>query len=186
MESLVFKNSDGKPVTNSLLVAEKFGREHKNVLQTIKNLTAENSAVRLMFVESTYLNEQNKQQPMYVMNRDGFSLLVMGFNGEKALQFKLDFIGAFNRMEDVLMTAKDNEVAISDESARRRWLLANEKKRINASITAEMKRLKEINRELNQINFDDFTRLGVSDILCDHSGSIPFRFPNKSKMLKIS
>ena len=62
-------------------------------------LTAENSAVRNMFVETTYLNEQNKEQPMYVMNRDGFTLLAMGFTGKKALQFKLDYIKAFNKME---------------------------------------------------------------------------------------
>jgi phage regulator Rha-like protein len=121
---------------------------------------------------------------MFAMNRDGYSLIVMGFNGKEALKFKLDFIGAFNRMEEILTAAQDNEAALSEDSARRRWLLANEKKQVNARITADMKRLKDINRELNQINFDDFTRLGVKDILCDNDGRIPFRFPNKAKMLK--
>lgn len=49
--------------------------------------TAENSAVVEMFSESSYFNEQNKEQPMFLMNRDGFSLLVMGFNGKKAMRF---------------------------------------------------------------------------------------------------
>jgi Rha family phage regulatory protein len=186
MESLVYKNSEGKPVTNSLLVAEKFEKNHKDVIRSIQNLMAQNCAVRNMFVETTYISERGRNEPMFVMNRDGFSLLVMGFNGKEALKFKLDFIGAFNRMEEILMAAQDNEAVLSEDSARRRWLLANEKKQLNATITNCMKRLKEVNRELNQINFDDFTRLGVKDILCGNAGRIPFQFPNKGKMLKIS
>ena len=65
---LVFKSKDGQAVTNSIKVAEKFGKEHKHVLESIRKLmTAENSAVLQMFEESTYVNEQNKTQPMYLM-----------------------------------------------------------------------------------------------------------------------
>ena len=102
MEELVFKSAKGTPITNSLLVAQKFGKEHRNVLQTVRNMTAENSAVHQMFYETTYYNEQNKQQPLFVMNRDGFTLLVMGFTGSDALQFKVDFINAFNKMENII------------------------------------------------------------------------------------
>ena len=53
-----------------------------------------------MFVESSYIHSQNsKEYPMFIMNRDGFTLLTMGFTGQKALQFKLDYISAFNKME---------------------------------------------------------------------------------------
>lgn len=56
-----------------------------------------------MFEETTYVNSQNKQEyPMFVMNRDGFTLLAMGFTGSKALNFKIDFINAFNKMESML------------------------------------------------------------------------------------
>ena len=97
---LVFKSKDGQAVTNSVKVAEKFGKEHKHVLESIRKLmTAENSAVLQMFEESTYVNEQNKTQPMYLMNRDGFTLLAMGFTGAKAMEFKIDYINAFNKME---------------------------------------------------------------------------------------
>jgi Rha family phage regulatory protein len=78
MNELVMRSHTGEPVTSSLLVAEKFGKEHKNVLRDIQNLTAQNCAVLSMFSKSSYLNVQNKEQPMYVMNRDGFSFLVMG------------------------------------------------------------------------------------------------------------
>ena len=55
-----------------------------------------------MFYESTYVNSQNKKQPMYLMNRDGFTLLAMGFTGEKALKWKIKYIAAFNAMESEL------------------------------------------------------------------------------------
>lgn len=98
MEGLVIMH-DQQVVTTSLKVAEIFEKEHKNVMQSIKNLTAENSAVKKMFVEDSYLNSRNQQQPMYYMNRDGFTLLAMGFTGSKAMEFKLKYIDAFNKME---------------------------------------------------------------------------------------
>lgn len=100
MNELV-KNENGKLVTNSILVARKFDKQHRNVVQTIRNiLAAENSAVKEMFAESVYYNEKNQPYPVFIMNRDGFSLLAMGFTGEKALKFKVDFINAFNEMEN--------------------------------------------------------------------------------------
>lgn len=103
MEKLVFKSDKGNPVTTSLLVAEKFEKNHRHVLDSIRNLVAENSAAKSLFIESQYEN-RGKVYPMYIMNRDGFSLLVMGFTGSTALQFKLEFIEAFNRMEEVIKT----------------------------------------------------------------------------------
>lgn len=102
MNDIVFQGSGGQPLTNSVLVAEKFDKLHRNIIQTLRKLTAENSAVRTMFVETTYLNEKQQEQPMFVMNRDGFTLLAMGFTGKKALQFKLDYIEAFNKMEQIV------------------------------------------------------------------------------------
>ena len=71
-------------------------------MQSIRNLTAENSAVGNMFAESTYVNKQGHEQPMFYMNRDGFTLLAMSFTGDKALQFKLKYIEAFNKMEQII------------------------------------------------------------------------------------
>lgn len=100
---LVFKSEKGTSITNSLLVAEKFGKEHKNVIQNIENLVAQNSAAKLFFIESQYVN-RGRLYPAYLMTRDGFSLLVMGFTGSKALAFKLEFIEAFNKMEQQIKT----------------------------------------------------------------------------------
>lgn len=103
MNEIVFRGANNQALTNSLLVAEKFGKEHKDVLKAVRNLIdgcAQNCADP-MFGEATYTNAQNGQAyPMFLMNRDGFSLLVMGFNGKKAMQFKLEYIKAFNKMEE--------------------------------------------------------------------------------------
>lgn len=105
MNEIVFRDANDQAVTSSLLVAEKFGKEHKHVLDSIRKLIggcAEISADP-MFEETAYVNEQNGQvYPMFLMNRDGFSLLVMGFNGKKAMQFKLDYINEFNKMEKMI------------------------------------------------------------------------------------
>lgn len=98
MDELVIMH-DKQVVTTSLKVAEIFEKEHRVVMKSIRNLTAQNYAVKKMFVEDSYLNSRNQQQPMYYMNRDGFTLLAMGFTGSKAMEFKLKYIDAFNKME---------------------------------------------------------------------------------------
>lgn len=103
-QSVVYKTEKGTPVTDSIKVAGVFGKQHKNIIQAIRNLlgSAEKSAHANWFYESTYLDAQGKKRPMFIMNRDGFSLLAMGLNGAKALQFKVAFIDQFNKMEEVV------------------------------------------------------------------------------------
>ena len=93
---------ENKAVTTSLKVAESFGKKHRNVMQSINNLTAENSAVKKMFAQSTYFNSRGQEWPMFYMNRDGFTILAMSFNGSKAMGFKLKYIEAFNTMESAI------------------------------------------------------------------------------------
>ena len=115
MNDLVFKGQNDQVVTTSLKVAEVFEKEHKHVLDAVRKLfTAENSAVKQMFQESTYLNERNQSQPMFVMNRDGFTLLAMGFNGKKALDFKIAYIDAFNAMEAELKSQQTKQLSAAE------------------------------------------------------------------------
>lgn len=101
MTDIILSTQNGEPVASSRQIAESFGKEHKHVLDAVKNLVAENSAAKSMFYETTFEN-RGKQYPMYLMNRDGFSLLVMGFTGKAALEWKLKYIAAFNEMEKKL------------------------------------------------------------------------------------
>lgn len=103
---IVFQE-EGQAMTNSLIVAREFGKEHRHVLDAIRKLitgSAQNSAYpQSMFREGFYTNEQNGQQyPMYLMTRDGFTLLAMGFTGDRALEFKMKFLQAFNAMGEML------------------------------------------------------------------------------------
>lgn len=101
MEELVYLKND-EAVCSSLQVAEKFGKRHDNVMQSIRGLL-KNEETHEMFKKSSYIEEQNNQRYlMYLMNRDGFSLLVMGFTGKKALDWKLQYIKAFNQMESFI------------------------------------------------------------------------------------
>lgn len=102
MDKLInISNQDGQLVVTSRQIAEDFEKEHKHVLEGIRNLVAENSAVKNMVIESSY-ESRGKRYPEYLLTRDGFSLLVMGFTGPKALQWKLKYIEAFNKMEQAI------------------------------------------------------------------------------------
>jgi anti-repressor protein len=102
MSEIVLSTKSGEPVASSRQVAENFGKEHKDTLESIRQiLAAENSATKSMFYETTFEN-RGKQYPMYLMNRDGFTLLAMGFTGKAALEWKLKYIAAFNEMEKKL------------------------------------------------------------------------------------
>lgn len=101
MNDIILSTQNGEPVASSRQIAENFGKEHKNVIQAVQNLVAENSAAKSMFYETTFEN-RGKQYPMYLMTRDGFTLLAMGFTGKAALEWKLKYIAAFNAMEKEL------------------------------------------------------------------------------------
>jgi Rha family phage regulatory protein len=90
---------NGHAVTTSLNIAAVFGKQHKNVLQSIDNLECSDEFSRLNFQPRDYVDERGKVQPMIEMTRDGFTFLVMGYTGTKAAQFKEAYIARFNQME---------------------------------------------------------------------------------------
>ena len=102
VETMIIKKVETSIVT-SLDVADTFEKEHKRVLQDIRDLRCSDEFRQHNFVLSSYTSAQNKKQPMYCMTRDGFTLLVMGYTGEKAMKFKEGYIRQFNAMEKVLL-----------------------------------------------------------------------------------
>lgn len=103
MTDIILSTQNGEPVASSRHIAESFGKEHKHVLAAIRQiLVDENSATK--FFHETSFEYRGKKFPEYLMNRDGFSLLVMGFTGKAALEWKLKYIAAFNEMEKKLAT----------------------------------------------------------------------------------
>lgn len=118
MTDIVLQVKENEAVTTSLIVAEKFNKNHKDVLRKIETLGAqmEDGAILrspLFFQKSEYVNAQNKKQSMYFINRDGFTLLAMGFTEKEALDWKLKYIAAFNEMEKKLHGLPDNRLEIA-------------------------------------------------------------------------
>lgn len=105
-QNVVYKTEKGTPVTDSVKVARVFEKQHKNVLKAIRNLMAQNLAAQKWFFETTYTDTRGLAQPMFLINRDGFSLLAMGLTGAKAMQFKVGFIEQFNAMEKIVQEVK--------------------------------------------------------------------------------
>ena len=123
MKNLVeIKNN--QVVVSSRQVAEKFGKQHKDVLENIRNiLVAENSATK--FYQESIHEYRGQRFPEYLMNRDGFTLLAMGFTGKDALQWKMKYIAAFNEMEQALnskpvstLKAREVEARLNNSRAR--------------------------------------------------------------------
>lgn len=107
MNELTIFNENGQLVVSSRKVAENFEKEHAKVNRAVENLiegiAKSGDTYNHLFIETEYQDEQNKQYyKEYLLTRDGFSLLVMGFNGLKALDWKLKYIKAFNEMEKSL------------------------------------------------------------------------------------
>lgn len=101
-ELVILKNDEA--VCDSLLVAEKFGKRHADVLEKIEKIITEDSTENSVqcFMLTSYTDETGKHNKMYHMNRDGFTFLVMGFTGKKANEWKWNYIHAFNSMEAIL------------------------------------------------------------------------------------
>lgn len=112
---------DGRMFTTSLIVAEIFEKEHKNVLQSIENLECSDTFRELNFQLYEYFRDLGvgkRGYPAYRLTRDGFSFLAMGFTGKKAAAWKEKFLEAFNAMEAALRERQAEPV----EQVRRRTI----------------------------------------------------------------
>ncbi len=113
-------NKEDVTVVTSLDIAETFGKEHRNILADIRNIQGEISTAEFsaLFYNGEYIASNGKKNPLYYMNRDGFTLLVMGYTGEKAMKFKLAYIHQFNAMEKALFERiKEREKGIAVRQA---------------------------------------------------------------------
>ena len=91
-----------KAFCSSLQVAAEFQKRHDLVLRDVRELDCSQGFRLRSYEESSYRNEQNKKQPMYLMTRDGFMFLVMGYRGKKAAAIKELYIQRFNDMESFI------------------------------------------------------------------------------------
>ena len=163
--------NNNQVVVSSRQVADNFGKQHKDVLESIRGiLAAENSATKF-FRESTFEN-RGKHYPEYIMNRDGFSLLVMGFTGKEAMTWKIRYIQAFNEMEakireNTLIMPNFNNPA----EAARAWAKEYEEKQKALAQVTEMKPKAEF--------YDDVT--GSTDTIDIGSVAKVLNIPNMGR-----
>lgn len=134
MEELV-KVENGKVLASSRDVAIRFGKKHSEVLYSIEGrvsidgktgetkvknngiLMSGKSQLLNMFIKNKYVDSRGREQFEYLMDRDGFSLLVMGFTGEEALEWKLRYIEAFNKMEEQLKSQNGKSLPVTYKEA---------------------------------------------------------------------
>ena len=102
---------------DSLQIAEHFGKQHKNVISAIEKFPKDEFS-RLNFKPSDYINERGKTYKMYLLTKDGFAMLVMGFTGKKAYEWKLKYIQAFNKMESLIQERNSSEWQLTRENGK--------------------------------------------------------------------
>ena len=107
--------SSGELVTTSVMVANYFGKKHKNVLQAIRNLQCSAEFKRLNFKPTDFIDKNGDVQPMVNITRDGCMFLIMGFTGQAASAIKESYIAAFNWMAEQL----SRRMAIGEELQHR-------------------------------------------------------------------
>lgn len=100
----VFADQGGVPRVDSLFVADVFEKQHFHVLRDIAKITESKSGLSETFIasnfeSSTYRDASGRTLPRYLLTRDGFTMLVMGYTGPKAMHFKELYIQRFNEME---------------------------------------------------------------------------------------
>lgn len=94
--------SGDEPTTDSLKVAERFGKRHADVLRSIKNMDCSKVFTQRNFALSEFTDSTGRKLPLFHMTKDGFAFLAMGFTGKEAARWKEAYIGAFNAMSDAL------------------------------------------------------------------------------------
>lgn len=102
MREIVLSMQSGEPVASSRQIAENFEKRHDHVMRDIDAIKKDVPNFGEMFFETTAPDSYGREQRTYMMNRDGFTLLAMGFTGKAALEWKLKYIAAFNEMEKKL------------------------------------------------------------------------------------
>lgn len=171
-EDLMIFERKEQAVVSSRTIAERFGKQHQHVTQAIENLTSENPLVKGMFAKNYYDTERGRSYKEYLMNRDGFSLLVMGFTGKEALEWKLKYIAAFNRMEAFIRERKSSE-----------WLMTRKQgklvRRVETDTLADLVEYAEAqgSRNMRKQVYTIYSKL-VNDLVGIQGGqrdSVPFK-----------
>lgn len=154
---------NGEIKASSRTIAHVFEKKHYNILRDIRNLEMSNDFRKLNFEEGTYVDSNGDEQPKFLMTRDGWSFLAMGFTGKKAAKFKEDFITAFNMMEKELT----NKLPTTYKEALQELLIKVEE---NEKLESELKEAQpkiefhdKVEKSVNSITIAEFANILSKD-----------------------
>lgn len=146
---LFIAQPDGRPVVDSRIVAERFGKQHGHVLRDIDGLLEQAPGCLSNFGGGYYTLPATgaRRHRLFLMDRDGFTLLAMGFTGPEALQWKLKFIEAFNQLE-----AKANEALTPAQVLLRRVQLMVEVETRLTRVEAVVDDVERLREDLRRVD----------------------------------
>ncbi len=136
--------------TTSRIVAEVFEKRHDHVIRDIEILQKDLPNFGEMYILTSYKDSYERKQKEYLITRDGFSLLAMGFTGDKALKFKLNFIQAFNAMEQELKRLY---------TERQQWVIEREKGKLVRHILTDTIKMKVADSPNKKFMYPNYTKL---------------------------
>lgn len=156
------------PVASTTMISKEYGKLHKNVLKKIEKLIESPSSTfftRLNLEPSEYIDDSGKSNKEYLLNKDQFTFLVLGFTGEKASIAREKYIKAFNHMEHELMArektraiGKRNRLAftdsiknnLEDNTTHKKFAFGNYSKLVYKKVLGCTVKKAKANRDLNE------------------------------------
>lgn len=160
---LVFIDNS-RPVTDSLIVADTFGKRHADVMRDIRNLECSEEFNQRNFAQIEYTDESNRTYPKYLITQDGFSFLVMGYTGKEAARFKEMYIGEFNRMRDELLSAVNQPSYQIDDPIKRATKWIDEERERQALLALNREREEQLRSQEPKVALYDTAMSAVNNI----------------------
>ena len=144
------KKNEEQLTTTSRLIAEIFEKRHSDVIRAIENLECSQDFTERNFALSDYKDDSGKSNKEYIITKDGFVMLAMGFTGEKAFKFKEQYINAFNSMEKELKRIYEE---------RQQWVIEREKGKLVRHILTDTIKMKVAESPNKKFMYPNYTKL---------------------------
>ena len=144
------RKNEEQLTTTSRLIAEIFEKRHSDVIRAIENLECSQDFTERNFALSDYKDDSGKSNKEYIITKDGFVMLAMGFTGEKAFKFKEQYINAFNSMERELKRIYEE---------RQQWVIEREKGKLVRHILTDTIKMKVAESPNKKFMYPNYTKL---------------------------